>query len=97
MGLIQINKNLIALTSNKAISGGEDILVIFDLENLITVKEIKGRSFIASPNGLAILIPESLNEEEKDESKEEEKYLICACKKYFKDQDNGILLIIFNK
>ena len=96
MGLIQINKNLIALTSNKAISGGEDILVIFDLENLITVKEIKGRSFIASPNGLAILIPESLNEEEKDESKEEEKYLICACKKYFKDQDNGILLINMN-
>ena len=96
MGLIQINKNLIALTSNKAISGGEDILVIFDLENLITVKEIKGRSFIASPNGLAFLIPESLNEEEKDESKEEEKYLICACKKYFKDQDNGILLINMN-
>ena len=83
MGLIQINENLIALTSNKILPRGEDKLVIFNLENPEILKEIKDKSFIASSNGLAILIPEYISkeeekeeEEEEEEEEEDEKYLI---------------------
>ena len=102
MGLIQINENLIALTSNKILPRGEDKLVIFNLENPEILKEIKDKSFIASSNGLAILIPEYISkeeekeEEEEEEEEEDEKYLICACKKYSKNQENGILFVNLN-
>ena len=101
MGLIQINENLIALTSNKILPRGEDKLVILNLENSLILKEIKNKSFIASSNGLAILIPEYISkeeekEEEEEEEEEDEKYLICACKKYSKNQENGILFVNLN-
>ena len=100
MGLIQINENLIALTSNKILPRGEDKLVIINLENPEILKEIKDKSFIASSNGLAILIPEYISKEEEEkeeeEEEEEEKYLICACKKYSKNQENGILFVNLN-
>ena len=67
MGLIQINKHLIALTSNKYITRGEDKLVIYDLNSLKIQKEINNFSFNNSSNGLAILISEvNKEEDEKD-------------------------------
>ena len=101
MGLIQISENLIALTSNKILQRGEDKLVILNLENSQKLKEITDKSFIASSNGLAILIPEYISkeeekEEEEEEEEEDEKYLICACKKYSKNQENGILFVNLN-
>ena len=102
MGLIQINKKLIALTSNSNLPRGEDKLVIYNIE---TSKEkifkysfdqdgdgqntgqlFTHCSFIISSNGLAVLIPES-------KKNENERYLICASKKYIEDQKNGILFI----
>ena len=96
VGIIQIDKNLIALTSNKSLPRGEDKLVIYDLEKSTIPKEIKDFSFIISSNGLAKLIPGVKSENEKDEenkNEKDEKYLICACKKYSADQKNGILFI----
>ena len=79
MGLIQINKKLIALTSNSNLPRGEDKLVIYDIETSEekifkysfdqdgdgqnTVQLFTHCSFIISSNGLAVLIPESKKNE----------------------------------
>ena len=80
---IQINKNLIALTSNSILPNGEDKLIIYN--NLIKeiYYEIKGYSFISSnsSNGLSII------------TKNENNILLCACKQYKKYQKNGIILV----
>ena len=88
-GLININNNLIAMTSNKFIINGDNKLVIYNLcENKIE-KEIKNDkdeskySFIPTSNGMTVINMKDTGE----------KYLLCACKKYFKGQKNGILLI----
>ena len=52
-------------------------------------KEIKNYSLIYSNNGLS-LIP-------REEIDTENKILLCACKKYIKNQKNGILLVNLNK
>ena len=88
MGLIQINNNLIALTSNANLPRGKDKLVIYNFENS-NKKEIQNFSFTISSNGLAVLIPETIN----NSNEFDERYLICACKKYSNDQKNGILFI----
>ena len=102
MGLIQINNNFIALTSNSNLPRGEDKLVIFNIENSSKKKEIVGCSFIISSNGLAVLIPETNNNNNGNNSNDnnnnnnniwDERYLICACKKYSDKQQNGILFI----
>ena len=85
MGIIQINKKWIALTSNSNLPRGEDKLVLYNIETS-RKEEINKYSFIISSNGLAVLIPES-------KKIENERYLICACKKYIEDQKNGILFI----
>ena len=79
-GGIFINDNLIFLSSNRATPGGEDILILYDPINNKKIYEIKNYSFILSNYGLE-LIPK----------KGKLKILLCACKKYFKEQKNGIL------
>ena len=102
-GLIQIDKkgDLIALTSNEILPGGENKLLIYNLKDdkLECIKQIENYSFIAKANGMATIYLE-------DNYKEEE-YLICACKKYSEDllpttqektdQKNGILLVNIQK
>ena len=88
-GLVNIDDNLIALTSNEVLLNGEDKLVIFNLKKKIVEKEIIrdsdnfNYSFIASSNGLAIITLEE----------KKEIYLMCACKKYSERHKNGILLV----
>jgi hypothetical protein len=98
-GAIKISDNIIALSSNKVLVDGKDTLGFYNIQNLSKggkgykkssieegkVNEIKGYSFIASVNGLFLM---SRKKEE-----QENKILFCACKKYFEEQKNGILLV----
>ena len=98
-GAIRISDNIIALSSNKVLVDGKDTLGFYNIQNLSKggkgykkssieegkVNEIKGYSFIASVNGLFLM---SRKKEE-----QENKILFCACKKYFEEQKNGILLV----
>jgi len=91
-GGIQINKNIIALTSNKIISKGKDKLIFYHLYGKKICETIEGFSHILSINSLTLL-PIS---RKSLESQDKMKYLVCACKKYSKNQKNGILFIKIN-
>ena len=81
---IKLNDNLIAFTSNKIVSRGENKLVIYDyLKEKIVLKKY-GYSFILSSNGLSVI------------ENQNDKILLCACKKYNKKQKNGIFLMNLN-
>ena len=81
---IRINRNYIAITSNKIQDYGEDKLIFYNIEKNKISREIEGYSFISGTNGLA-LIPSI-------ETKSKNKILLCACKRYFDVQKNGIYL-----
>ena len=83
-GSIKINKNIIAITSNKVLYNGEDKLIFYDVAKKVISGEIEGYSFISGINGLALM--------PREETKVNNKILLCACKKYFDDQKNGIYL-----
>ena len=53
---IKLNDNLIAFTSNKVVSRGQDKLIIYDISKEIIVLEKYGYSYILSSNGLSIYI-----------------------------------------
>lgn len=80
-GGIIINDYIIALTSNRVIPYGEDKLVIYNKSLRKITFEVIGYSFIPSSNGLNIV------------TRNENTIILCACKKYLKDQKNGILLV----
>ena len=80
---IKINKNIIAITSNKVQDNGEDELIFYDIEYNKIYRKIEGYSFASEPNGLALMF--------KEETKA--KILLCACTKYINDQKNGIYLV----
>ena len=80
---IKINDNVAAITSNKIISNGENKLLFYDSNAQVFFYEIEGYSFTLSINGLA-LIP-------REKVKKRNKILLCACKKYYSNQKNGIL------
>ena len=90
-GLIQIDKegDLVALTSNEILTGGENKLLIYNINNneMKCIKQITDYSFIAKTNGMAVIYLDN------KQNKKEEEYLICACKKYNDNQKNGILLV----
>jgi hypothetical protein len=88
-GGIKLNSYLVALTSNRVIPQGEDSLLIYDKIIKRVVHTIKGYSFVFSSNGLLKI----KNSDKKD--KEENIRFLCACKKYLKGQNNGILLVNF--
>ena len=86
---IKIKDNLIVFKSNKVASKGKDELIFYncksDLKLSVDIKE--NFSFIFSSNGLMVMPSDSkINEYNY-------KLLFCACKKYIKDQKNGILLV----
>ena len=83
-GGIQINKVLFAFTSNSNITNGEDKLIIYNYKRNEIVQTIKEYSFIVSSNGLCLI---------DNKIDENNKILLCACKKYKPQQKNGILLI----
>ena len=83
--MIKLKNNYVAFKSVDFFSNNKSILYFYDyhLKRLL-LKEIKGYSFIYSPNGLSVMHRENDSENQ---------ILLCACKKYFKHQKNGILLI----
>ena len=80
-GGIQINKNIIALSSNNILPNGKNKIVFYNLYKKIIYKEIEGFSFNISPNSLSVI------------NNNDHKILLCACKKYNIEQENGILLV----
>ena len=97
-GLINIDKkgDLIALTSNEIIPEGENILLIYDISDKYSMKmkaKIPGYSFNIEANGLSMIY---LDNKKEEGNEVEEEYLICACKKYYDWQKNGILLVDIN-
>ena len=85
IGGINIDNNTLALISNSIIPNGEDKLILYNKFTNTIKKEISGHSFRISSNGLSLI------ENEKDDKKI--KILLCACKKYSKEQKDGILLV----
>lgn len=83
-GGAQITENLYAFTSNSIEPNGKDILIIYNAKTNAIVKSIEEYSFIVSSNGLC---PIDIK------SNQNNKMLLCACKKYTPQQKNGILLI----
>ena len=77
---IKINDNMIALTSNSVIPHGQDNLSLYNIETQKTIK-IFGYSYIYGTNGLSLMNIKG------------KQILLCACKKYFPEQKNGIVII----
>ena len=84
-GGIKINEEICAFISNKIISN-EDKISFYNLNSKQIFKEIDKYSFNISQNSLSIM--------PYDENKKN-KIILCACKKYNKNQKNGILLLKF--
>ena len=79
---IKINNNFIAF---KSCNIKNSFIKFYNCNSQKLInKEIKGYSFIYSTNGLAIM--------PREETNSNNKILLCACKKYLKNQKNGILL-----
>ena len=79
---IKITENIIAMTSNKILNNGSDCLIFYNVNLKKISLTIDNYSFITSPNGI-LLIKNNNNFN----------IILCACKKYLKDQKNGILLV----
>ena len=87
---IKINDKIVGFTSNSFLLNGEDKLIFYNINSRKIIKKdnIKGFSFTLSRNNLIIIdIPKIYD------NKGNNKILLCACKKYFMNQKNGILLI----
>jgi len=84
-GGIKLNDKTVVLNSNSLIQNGEDKLIFYNIKTKKIINEIEGYSFTISTNNL-LLMP---NEEIKNNNK----ILLCACKKYNKNKKNGILLV----
>ena len=80
-----INPNLVAFTSNRVIPGGEDKLKFYNPNSKKIVQDYSNYSFIMSSNGLALF---------ENENKNSNKIFLAACKKYYSQQKNGILLVV---
>ena len=91
VGSIRISEDLVAITSNINIEGGEDKIIFYNPCTGKIINEIEGYSFINSMNGLNILTCESGSGALK-------KMLLCSCKKNeLLQEKNGILLIDVEK
>ena len=100
---IKINDNLLALVSNRIIPGGKDLISIYNNNSKKISYSYEGYSFILSPNGLTLFGKREIEFNENNDRKKKRKkkskkirinnILLCACKKYYNDQKNGILII----
>ena len=85
---IKINDNIIAFTSNEILSNGKDRIVLYN-HSINQIENVLGEySFSLCSNSLLLL--------DNKESCNDEKILLCACKKYIRYQNNGILLVFIN-
>jgi hypothetical protein len=81
----RINETLIVFTSNEIIYNGKNNLVLYNLELKKCIYELEGFSCSTRVNSLLVM-----NNEETTNKKT---FVICACKKYTKKQENGLLLV----
>ena len=79
-GLV-INNNYIALTSNNLIPNGSNQLVICNLNKFKIEFSLTDFPFNLNENSIALIESTS------------SKFLLCACKKFSKNQSNGILIV----
>ena len=85
-GGIKLNDNNIVLTSNSRLPGGEDKLFLYNIKEKKVKKISKyNYSFTISTNSLSIIDIDS------------NKIILCGCKRYNKNQKNGILLVNANQ
>ena len=92
--MIKINEYVLAIKSNKIISKGKDTLIFFNRSSKKEMDNIKingNYSFSYTANGLVVMPKERERKEKENNNKN--KVLLCACKKYIKNQKNGILLV----
>ena len=83
---IKLNENIVALSSNRVVPGGGDKLIFYNVKSKNKNKiEIENYSFNMNEHNMSLI-----TYGKKDSN---EKILICACKKYYPSQKNGILLI----
>ena len=83
-GLV-LNQNLVAFSSNKVLPKGEDSLKFYNPNSKKVTKEIVDKySFIVSSNGLFLM---------ESGQKDLNKIFLAACKKYYDNQSNGILIV----
>lgn len=85
VGGIPLNDELICFKSNKLLIKGEDYLTLFDIKSNVIVNRITDYSYNISPYGLMLI-----SENEKN------KYVLCVCTKYSKEQKNGLLIVNYN-
>ena len=83
---IKINDDIVAMTSNKVGIDGKDNLFLYNISSNTNKERYsasgeKTYSFNYKTNCLALMTRE-----------DNEKILLCGCKKYFPEQENGILL-----
>ena len=93
-GATKIN-NFVLLKSNKICSIGNDNLFLFNIvtKEIVTCNIKDEYSFVYSQNGLTILSINIKNKKDKKVIDKKKNILLCACKKYIKNQKNGILLL----
>ena len=84
---IKINDDVIVLSSNSIIKGGENILIFYDINKKKKLYEIFDFSFSLYLNCFALIENKRIDHN---------LVLLCVCQKYFCFQKNGILLIIIN-
>ena len=86
IGAIKINENYVAVKACNFNNIKENKIIIINLLKLTEYEpELKGFSLLFSHYGLSVM--------NNSQSLYENKILLCACKKYYKGQKNGILLI----
>ena len=85
---IKINEKLSVFTSNELMPNGKNSLIIYDKILNKIVYELKDYSFSLSQNSLLLI--------KNNKSLNEDIILVCACKKYSRNQKNGILLVNIN-
>ena len=83
-GAIKISEDKYVFSSNSILPNeGKDTLTIYDVKEKNINKEINNYSFTISSNSLSIMKNIENNSS----------FLLCGCKKYKKNQKNGILLV----
>ena len=80
---LKINDKIIALTSNEIIPKGKNEIILYNAFSDKIERELEGYSCSLRQNSL-LLIQSSINNDN---------ILICACKDYKNNQNNGILLL----
>ena len=88
---ININENIFAFISNKAVPHGDDILIIYDFNKDKIRKEINNYSFKISNNNLYLI---DLNKIRRIQ--ENRQILFCSCSSDNYHQTNGFLIVDIN-